>query len=96
MSNPSNNFLHRTPWWLLTASGFGVLLFLLLLAVPFNVLRLENRADTGPERRAIQHEIDVAFGINALGVADTVVRSIQQLGDDPVDRKSTRLNSSHG
>ena len=86
MSKPTNNILHRTPWWLLTASGFGVLLLLLLLAVPFNVLRLENRADTGPERRAIQHEIDVAFGINALGVADTVVRTIQRLGDDPVRR----------
>ena len=81
-----SNFLHRLPWWGLTGFGLGTLVLLILLAIPVNVLRIEARSTTPAEGRAIQREMDAAFGINALGLAESVVKTIQRMANDPVRR----------
>ena len=86
MLKPISNLLNRTPWWGLIGFGLGTIVLLVLLAVPINVLRLEARDSTAAEGRAIQREMDAAFGLNALGLAESVVTLIQRLGSDPVRR----------
>ena len=65
-----SDLLNRLPWWGLTGFGLGTLVLLLLLAIPVNVIRIEARGSTPTEGRAIQREMDAAFGINALGLAE--------------------------
>ncbi|MBK7685761.1 MAG: histidine kinase [Rhodocyclaceae bacterium] len=81
-----SDLLNRLPWWGLTGFGLGTLVLLLLLAIPVNVIRIEARGSTPTEGRAIQREMDAAFGINALGLAESVVKTIQRIADDPVRR----------
>jgi hypothetical protein len=78
------DFLHRTPWWGLIAFGLSSGLLLAALAVPFNVIQLQSRGETPAQQRAIQREIDAAFGTSALDVAEHVVATIQGLSNDPV------------
>ena len=81
-----SDLLNRLPWWGLTGFGLGTLVLLVLLAIPVNVIRIEARGSTPTEGRAIQREMDAAFGINALGLAESVVKTIQRIADDPVRR----------
>ena len=81
-----SDLLNRLPWWGLTGFGLGTLVLLLLLAIPVNVIRIEARGSTPTEGRAIQREMEAAFGINALGLAESVVKTIQRIADDPVRR----------
>ena len=86
MLKPISNLLSRTPWWGLIGFGLGIIVLLVLLAIPINVLRLEARDTTAAEGRAIQREMDAAFGLNGLALAESVVTIIQRLGSDPVRR----------
>lgn len=86
MLKPISNLLSRTPWWGLIGFGLGTIVLLVLLAIPINVLRLEARDTTAAEGRAIQREMDAAFGLNGLALAESVVTIIQRLGSDPVRR----------
>lgn len=78
------DFLHRTPWWGLIAFGLGSMLLLLALAVPYNVIHLQSLGDAPPQQRAIQREIDAAFGKSALSLAQRAVETIQRFSSDPV------------
>ncbi len=76
--------LHRTQWWVLIAFGLGTVLLLIVVALPFNVMRL-SAADSGPaQARAIQRQIDSAFADNALNLAEHAVEFIQRHSSDPV------------
>jgi Histidine kinase len=81
-----SDLLHRMPWWGLIGFGLGTLFLLVLVAIPLNVMRIEDRSGTPTEARAIQREIDAAFGVNALGLAESVVKTIQGMANDPVRR----------
>lgn len=78
------DLIHRTPWLGLLGSGFAALLFLVVFSVPFQIIAWHERGANPAEQRAIQREIDAAMARNGLGVAERVVRFIQQVADDPV------------
>jgi hypothetical protein len=76
------NFIHRTPWWALAAGGLVVLLGLVMFAVPIQVIRLHDRGATPQERRAIDREINLAFGDTALNFAEDLVRAMRDRAGD--------------
>ncbi len=92
MSKPVSNFLHRTPWWALFLLGFSILTILGLFTTPFHVMRLEKSGDSPEMNRAIQREIDSAFGESALGVAERFVGAMQERATDP-SRKEELANA---
>ncbi|MGI9134453.1 MAG: histidine kinase, partial [Rhodoferax sp.] len=77
------NFLYKTPWWVLITAGSVTLLALLLFAAPTQVLRLQDKGATVQERRAIEREINLAFGDSALDFAQGVVRAMRERASDP-------------
>ncbi len=79
--------IYKTPWWAIALAGLFVFLLLVLLAVPFNVIRLADSGATRAENQAIQREIDHTFGDSALAVAERVVRVMVARTSDPA-RKS--------
>jgi hypothetical protein len=79
-------FLHRTPWWGLLLGGTVALILLIAFAVPRQVIRLAESGESPEMRRAIQREIDSAFGDSALGVAEGVVKALQKNTNDPARR----------
>ncbi len=81
------NLLYRTPWWLMAASGFAILVLLLLFAVPTQVLRLENTGSTPEEKRAIKREIDRAVGDSALNFAENIVRTMKNHASDQTNKQ---------
>jgi signal transduction histidine kinase len=80
------DFIHRTPWWAMILLGFSVLLLLVAFSVPTHVFRLAETGATPEEKRAIKREIDRAMGDSALGLAENVVRTIQERTNDPARR----------
>ncbi|MCF8167493.1 MAG: histidine kinase, partial [Rhodoferax sp.] len=76
-------FIHKTPWWALVSGGLGVVLGLVLFAVPIQVIRLHDTGATPQEKRAIEREISMAFGGTALNFAEEVVRAMRARATDP-------------
>jgi hypothetical protein len=72
------NLIHRTPWWALVGGGFTLLLALVLFSVPIQVIRLHGSGSTPQEQRAIEREINLAFGDRALDFAENVVRAMRE------------------
>ena len=72
------NLIHRTPWWALVGGGFTLLLALVLFSVPIQVIRLHGSGATPQEQRAIEREINLAFGDRALDFAENVVRAMRE------------------
>lgn len=79
-------FLHRTPWWGLILGGIVTLILLAMFAIPVQVIRLAESGDSPEMKRAIQREIDSAFGDSALGLAEGVVKALQKNTSDPARR----------
>jgi Histidine kinase/Histidine kinase-, DNA gyrase B-, and HSP90-like ATPase len=79
-------FLHRIPWWGLILGGIVTLILLAMFATPVQVIRLAESGDSPEMKRAIQREIDSAFGDSALGLAEGVVKALQKNTNDPVRR----------
>ena len=48
-----SNFLHRTPWWSLFLAAFGIVVALVVFAVPYQIFGLENRAFTPAKARPV-------------------------------------------
>ncbi len=80
------NLLHRTPWWALLLIGVVTLIVMAMFAAPVRVMRLANSGDSPQMNRAIQREIDSAFGDSALGVAEGVVAAMRKGTNDPERR----------
>ena len=72
------NLIHKTPWWAIISGGFALLLGLVLFAVPIQVIRLHESGSTPQEKRAIEREINLAFGDRALNFAEDVVRAMRE------------------
>ena len=81
------DWIYRIPWWGLLAGGVAVLIALALFAVPIHVLRLSDHGRTPEERKAIEREINLAFGDRALDIAQSVVGSIRARATDPERRR---------
>jgi hypothetical protein len=79
-------FLHRIPWWGLILGGIVTLILLAMFATPVQVIRLAESGDSPEMNRAIQREIDSAFGDSALGLAEGVVKALQKNTTDPARR----------
>lgn len=80
------NLIHKTPWWGLVLFGIGILAALVLFATPIQVLRLSDSGNTPEEQRAIKREIRLAFGDNALTLAENIVRRLMERAND-ADRR---------
>lgn len=72
------NVIHRTPWWAVVVGGLVTLLVLVLFTVPIQVIRLHESGSTPQERRAIEREINLAFGDRALNFAEDVVQTMRE------------------
>ena len=79
-------FIYKTPWWAMVLLGFSVLLFLVVFATPFQLIRLSESGATVEQRQAIKKEIDSAVGDSALGVAEGIVSTMRERAYDPVRR----------
>gem|GEM_PF-636260 len=86
MFNAVGTFIYKTPWWAMVLLGFSVLLFLVVFATPFQLIRLSESGATVEQRRAIKKEIDSAVGDSALGVAEGIVSTMRERAYDPVRR----------
>lgn len=76
------NVIHRTPWWIVVSGGLVTLLVLVLFTVPIQVIRLHESGNTPQERRAIEREINLAFGDRALNFAEDVVQAMRARTED--------------
>ena len=76
------NVIHKTPWWVMLSGGLIALLVLVLFTVPIQVIRLHESGNTPQERRAIEREINLAFGDRALNFAEDVVQAMRARTDD--------------
>ena len=76
------NVIHKTPWWVLVSGGLIALLVLVLFTVPIQVIRLHESGNTPQERRAIEREINLAFGDRALNFAEDVVQAMRARTQD--------------
>lgn len=76
------NVIHRTPWWIMVSGGLITLLVLVLFTVPIQVIRLHESGNTPQERRAIEREINLAFGDRALNFAEDVVQAMRARTED--------------
>jgi hypothetical protein len=77
------NLIHKTPWWGLILGGSMVLLGLVMFAIPIQVIRLSESGATPEEQRAIEREINLAFGDRALNFAEGVVHTMRERATDP-------------
>ena len=87
MFKPIANFLHRTPWWALFLLGLLTLVLLGVFTTPLRVIQLEKSGDSPAMNRAIQREIDSAFGESALSVAENIVKALEARSSDPARRE---------
>lgn len=76
------NVIHKTPWWIVVSGGLITLLVLVLFTVPIQVIRLHESGNTPQERRAIEREINLAFGDRALNFAEDVVQAMRARTQD--------------
>ena len=76
--------LHRTPWWVLLASGLALAVGLAVFVTPFHLINLGKQGATPEERRAIKHEVDLTFSEGAIDIARGVVREMRRHAKDPV------------
>ncbi len=81
------NLIHKTPWWGLLLGGLAVLVSLVLFTLPIQVIRLSESGNTPEERRAIEREINLAFGDKALNFAEGVVQHMRERATDPDRRR---------
>jgi hypothetical protein len=81
------NLIHKTPWWALVAGGLATLLALVMFTVPIQVIRLSESGSTPQERRAIEREINLAFGNRALNFAEDVVRAMRERSSDTLRQR---------
>ncbi|MEN9397356.1 MAG: hypothetical protein RLZ81_1886 [Pseudomonadota bacterium] len=77
------NVLHKTPWWGLILGGMVTLAMLVLFTLPIHVIRLSDSGATPAENRAIQREINLAFGDRALNLARGVVSAMRERATEP-------------
>ncbi len=82
MFKPVGNLIHKTPWWVVVCGGLMVLLVLVLFTLPIQLIRLHESGDTPQERRAIEREINLAFGDRALNLAQSVVQAMRARTQD--------------
>ena len=82
MFKPVGNLIHKTPWWIVVGGGLATLLVLILFALPIQVLRLQESGNSPQERRAIEREINLAFGDRALNFAEDVVQALRARTED--------------
>ncbi len=82
MFKPVGNLIHKTPWWIVICGGLATLLVLVLFALPIQVIRLQDSGNTPQERRAIEREINLAFGDRALNFAEEVVQALRARTQD--------------
>ena len=76
------NVINKTPWWAVVSGGLITLLVLVLFTVPIQVIRLHESGNTPQERRAIEREINLAFGDRALNFAEDVVQAMRARTQD--------------
>ena len=76
------NVINKTPWWIVVSGGLLTLLVLVLFTVPIQVIRLHESGNTPQERRAIEREINLAFGDRALNFAEDVVQAMRARTED--------------
>lgn len=77
------DLIHKTPWWGLILGGVTTLGLLVLFALPIHVIRLSDSGSTPAENRAIQREINLAFGDRALNLAKGVVSAMKERATEP-------------
>ncbi|MBK9573036.1 MAG: histidine kinase [Rhodoferax sp.] len=77
------DLIHKTPWWGLILGGVTTLGLLVLFALPIHVIRLSDSGSTSAENRAIQREINLAFGDRALNLAKGVVSAMKERATEP-------------
>ncbi|MBP8294530.1 MAG: histidine kinase [Burkholderiales bacterium] len=77
------NLIYRTPWWGLAFGGVFILLALVMFATPIHLLRLSDSGKTPAEKSAIKREINLAFGGQALNIAESVVSTMKARATDP-------------
>ncbi|MBK9606930.1 MAG: histidine kinase [Betaproteobacteria bacterium] len=77
------NLIYRTPWWGLAFGGLFILLALVMFATPIHLLRLSDSGKTPAEKSAIKREINLAFGGQALNIAESVVSTMKARATDP-------------
>ena len=77
------DLIHRTPWWGLAFGGLFILLALAMFATPIHLLRLSDSGKTPAEKSAIKREINLAFGGQALNIAESVVSTMKARATDP-------------
>lgn len=81
------NLLYKTPWWTLVAAGLLTLTVLVLFALPVHVIRLADSGTSPAESRAIQREIGLAVGNQALDLAKSIVGTLKDRSSDPDRRR---------
>lgn len=79
--------IYKTPWWALILGGVLTLGLLVMFALPVHVIRLTDSGSTPAENRAIQREIQLAFGDRALNLAKGVVGAIKERTTEPERRR---------
>ncbi|MBK6295438.1 MAG: histidine kinase [Rhodoferax sp.] len=77
------DLIHKTPWWGLILFGLTTLGLLVMFALPIQVIRLSDSGSTSAESRAIQREINLAFGDRALNLAKGVVSAMKDRATEP-------------
>ncbi|MBK9235723.1 MAG: histidine kinase [Rhodoferax sp.] len=77
------DLIHKTPWWGLILFGLTTLGLLVMFALPIQVIRLSDSGSTAAESRAIQREINLAFGDRALNLAKGVVSAMKDRATEP-------------
>ncbi|MDP2369949.1 histidine kinase [Rhodoferax sp.] len=77
------DLIYKTPWWGLILGGVLTLGLLVMFALPIHVIRLTDSGSTPAENRAIQREINLAFGDRALNLAKGVVSAIKERTTEP-------------
>ena len=77
------DLIYKTPWWGLILGGVATLTVLVMFALPIHVIRLTDSGSTPAENRAIQREINLAFGDRALNLAKGVVSAMRDRTAEP-------------
>jgi hypothetical protein len=80
------NVLYKTPWWAMIATGVFALLLLVLFALPMHMIRLVDSGASPAENRAIQREIGMAVGNQALDLAKGILETLKERTTD-ADRR---------
>ena len=79
----ASEVLHRTPWWILLASGLALAIGLAVFVTPFHLINLEKSGQTPEERQAIKREVDLTFSEGAIDIARSAVREMRKHAKDP-------------